>query len=116
VEVAYPNSMLKDISICNTLAGLTVAGPHGSSMDPTSLSLLRRLQSDAREIAWERFVELCAPLIYHWGRARTATDTSESTTLSSTQAENLPGLTRALVLDREPNWRWAPPVLLCFTN
>ena len=37
-------------------------------MDSTSVSLLRRLQSDEREIAWERFVELYAPLIYRWGR------------------------------------------------
>ena len=35
--------------------------------DSTSLSLLRRLQSDDREIAWERFVDLYAPLIFHWG-------------------------------------------------
>jgi RNA polymerase sigma-70 factor, ECF subfamily len=36
------------------------------SMDSTSVSLLRRLHSDEREIAWERFVDLYAPLIYHW--------------------------------------------------
>lgn len=35
-------------------------------MDSTSVSLLRRLNSAEREIAWERFVELYAPLIYHW--------------------------------------------------
>jgi len=35
-------------------------------MDSTSVSLLRRLHSDDREIAWERFVELYAPLIYRW--------------------------------------------------
>lgn len=37
-------------------------------MDSTSHSLLRRLQSDDREIAWERFVDLYAPLIFHWGK------------------------------------------------
>jgi RNA polymerase sigma-70 factor (ECF subfamily) len=35
-------------------------------MDSTSVSLLRRLNGDEREVAWERFVELYAPLIYHW--------------------------------------------------
>lgn len=35
-------------------------------MDSTSVSLLRRLHTDEKEIAWERFVELYAPLIYHW--------------------------------------------------
>ena len=35
-------------------------------MDSTSVSLLRRLKTDEREVAWERFVDLYAPLIYHW--------------------------------------------------
>ena len=35
-------------------------------MNSTSVSLLRRLHTDEKEIAWERFVELYAPLIYHW--------------------------------------------------
>ena len=35
-------------------------------MDSTSISLLRRLQADDNEAAWERFVELYAPLIFHW--------------------------------------------------
>ncbi|MBT6155195.1 MAG: sigma-70 family RNA polymerase sigma factor [Planctomycetaceae bacterium] len=35
-------------------------------MDSTSVSLLRRLHTDEKEIAWKRFVELYAPLIYHW--------------------------------------------------
>ena len=37
-------------------------------MDSTSLSLLRRLRQTDHEAAWERFVELYAPLIFHWGR------------------------------------------------
>jgi RNA polymerase sigma-70 factor (ECF subfamily) len=37
-------------------------------MDSTSVSLLRRLRSDDKEAAWERFVDLYAPLIYHWGK------------------------------------------------
>ena len=40
-------------------------------MDSTSAGLLRRLQSSEKqkkEIAWERFVELYAPLIFHWAK------------------------------------------------
>jgi RNA polymerase sigma-70 factor, ECF subfamily len=40
-------------------------GEHG---DTTSVSLLRRLREPAPEDAWRRFVELYAPLIFHWGR------------------------------------------------
>lgn len=48
-------------------------------MDSTSVSLLRRLHSAENEIAWERFVELYAPLIYHWGKTQglTATDATD---------------------------------------
>lgn len=37
-------------------------------MDSTSASLLRRLQLPNQEAAWQRFVDLYAPLIFHWGR------------------------------------------------
>ncbi len=37
-------------------------------MDSTSVSLLRRLQAPDHEAAWRRFVELYAPLIFHWGK------------------------------------------------
>ena len=38
-------------------------------MPSTSASLLKRLQSPSEgETAWEQFVELYAPLIFHWGR------------------------------------------------
>lgn len=37
-------------------------------MDSTSVSLLQRLKQPNREDAWKRFVELYAPLIFHWGR------------------------------------------------
>ncbi len=37
-------------------------------MNSTSVSLLKRLQSDQKEIAWERFVELYAPLIFYWAK------------------------------------------------
>ncbi|MCA9176727.1 MAG: sigma-70 family RNA polymerase sigma factor [Planctomycetales bacterium] len=39
-------------------------------MDSTSVSLLRRLKQPEREEAWNRFVELYAPLIFHWGTGR----------------------------------------------
>ena len=38
-------------------------------MATTSVSLLKRLQAPTtEEAAWEQFVELYAPLIFHWGR------------------------------------------------
>lgn len=36
-------------------------------MDSTSVSLLRRLGQPNSESAWERFVDLYSPLIFHWG-------------------------------------------------
>ena len=36
-------------------------------MDSTSVSLLHRLRQSDHAVAWERFVDLYAPLIYHWG-------------------------------------------------
>lgn len=36
-------------------------------MDSTSVSLLKRLREPNAQTAWERWVELYAPLIYHWG-------------------------------------------------
>ena len=48
-------------------------------MDSTSISLLRRLREPEPEAAWRRFVDLYAPLIYHWGRNQglNSTDTSD---------------------------------------
>ena len=37
-------------------------------MDSTSVSLLRRLRTPNQETAWQRFVELYAPLVFHWSR------------------------------------------------
>jgi RNA polymerase sigma-70 factor (ECF subfamily) len=37
-------------------------------MNTTSASLLERLRHPAGSEAWERFVHLYTPLIYHWGR------------------------------------------------
>lgn len=44
-------------------------------MDSTSVSLLRRLNEPDHDAAWERFVELYAPLIFHWGRNHGLTGT-----------------------------------------
>jgi len=48
-------------------------------MDSTSVSLLRRLRQPDQEAAWKRFVDLYAPLIFHWGRNQglNATDASD---------------------------------------
>ena len=37
-------------------------------MDTTSVSLLERLRQPADQQAWERFVRLYTPLLYHWAR------------------------------------------------
>jgi RNA polymerase sigma-70 factor (ECF subfamily) len=37
-------------------------------MTSTSISLLRRLREPQADAAWSRFVDLYAPLIFHWGR------------------------------------------------
>lgn len=39
-------------------------------MDSTSASLLRRLRQPDQEAAWQRFVDLYAPLVYHWSRGQ----------------------------------------------
>lgn len=36
-------------------------------MASTSVSLLQRIKQPSSQTAWERFVELYAPLIFHWG-------------------------------------------------
>jgi RNA polymerase sigma-70 factor (ECF subfamily) len=40
------------------------------AVDSTSASLLLRLRMPHEEAAWQRFVELYAPLIFHWGRGQ----------------------------------------------
>ncbi len=37
-------------------------------MDSTSVSLLKRLGHTDDQLAWQRFVDLYAPLIFYWGR------------------------------------------------
>lgn len=44
-------------------------------MDSTSVNLLRRLREPKAETAWERFVDLYAPLIFYWARQKGLTST-----------------------------------------
>ena len=37
-------------------------------MESTSVNLLRRLREPHADSAWQRFVDLYAPMIFHWGR------------------------------------------------
>jgi RNA polymerase sigma-70 factor (ECF subfamily) len=39
-------------------------------MESTSASLLNRLRQPRADVAWQRFVDLYAPLIFHWGRQK----------------------------------------------
>jgi len=39
------------------------------SANSTSISLLRRLREPEPDAAWTRFVDLYAPLIFHWGKS-----------------------------------------------
>lgn len=42
----------------------------GHLVDTTSVSLLRRLREPQDDAAWQRLVELYAPLVFHWGRTQ----------------------------------------------
>jgi RNA polymerase sigma-70 factor, ECF subfamily len=48
-------------------------------MDSTSVSLLKRLRRPEQNAAWQRFVDLYAPLIFHWAKNQglNATDASD---------------------------------------
>jgi RNA polymerase sigma-70 factor (ECF subfamily) len=48
-------------------------------MDSTSVNLLRRLREPKAENAWQRFVDLYAPLIFYWARQKglNATDSAD---------------------------------------
>ena len=39
-------------------------------MDSTSVNLLKRLRETTADSAWQRFVELYTPPIFHWGREK----------------------------------------------
>jgi RNA polymerase sigma-70 factor (ECF subfamily) len=48
--------------------GLWLALYLGARMAKTSSTLLERVKSPSDQAAWERFVELYAPLVYQWAR------------------------------------------------
>jgi RNA polymerase sigma-70 factor (ECF subfamily) len=68
-------------------------------MDSTSVSLLRRLKQTDREEAWQRFVELYAPLIFHWGR---------SYGLSPTDASDLVQEVMTILVKTLPEFEYDP--------
>ncbi|QDU35983.1 ECF RNA polymerase sigma factor RpoE [Maioricimonas rarisocia] len=68
-------------------------------MDSTSVSLLRRLREPDRDAAWERFVELYAPLIYHWGTRQG---------LSQTDAADLVQDVLATLVRKLPEFQYDP--------
>ncbi len=39
-------------------------------MNSTSVNLLKRLRDPKADFAWQQFVELYAPLIFHWARRK----------------------------------------------
>jgi RNA polymerase sigma-70 factor (ECF subfamily) len=83
----------------------------------TPVSLLERLRMPAQEKAWERFVELYTPLLYHWARR---TGCQESDALDLVQ-EVLTLLVRKLPefsYDRNKSFRgWLRTVALnCWRN
>lgn len=68
-------------------------------MESTSASLLRRLQSPDAAIAWGRFVDLYAPLIYHWGRGHG---------LSATDSADLVQEVMAILVVKLPEFQYDP--------
>ncbi len=66
----------------------------------TSFSLLRRIQVGGHEeAAWQRFVELYAPLIYYWGRGQG---------LTTTDAAELVQDVMAILVVKLPEFRYDP--------
>ncbi len=72
---------------------------HIESMDSTSASLLRRLQQPNQEAAWQRFVDLYAPLLFHWGRNHG---------LSTSDAADLSQDVLATLIDKLPEFQYDP--------
>lgn len=68
-------------------------------MDSTSESLLRRLRQPDQEAAWQRFVRLYAPLIFHWGMNHG---------LSSDDAADLVQEVMALLVEKLPKFEYDP--------
>jgi len=68
-------------------------------MDPTSVSLLRRLRRPDQEAAWQRFVDLYAPLVFYWGRDQG---------LSATDSEDLVQDVMATMVVELPRFEYDP--------
>ncbi len=68
-------------------------------MDSTSVSLLRRLRKPNQEAAWRRFVELYAPLVFHWGRGQG---------LDATDAADLVQEVMSLLVVKLPDFEYDP--------
>lgn len=66
-------------------------------MDSTSASLLRRLNTADSQEAWERFVELYTPLLFHWVR---------SVGLPPTDAADVVQDVLVLLVDKLPSFRY----------
>lgn len=71
----------------------------GLRMDSTSVSLLRRLRQPDQQAAWRRFVELYAPLIFHWGRGQG---------LSTADASDLVQEVMTVLLAKLPEFEYDP--------
>ncbi|MFV1967504.1 MAG: RNA polymerase sigma factor [Pirellulaceae bacterium] len=68
-------------------------------MDSTSVSLLRRLRQPDQQVAWQRFVDLYAPLIYHWSRSQG---------LNATDAPDLVQEVLATLVAKLPEFEYDP--------
>lgn len=68
-------------------------------MDSTSVSLLHRLREPDHDAAWRRFVDLYAPLIFHWGKSRG---------LSATDAGDLVQEVLATLVAKLPEFQYDP--------
>lgn len=68
-------------------------------MDSTSVSLLRRLRQPNQDAAWQRFVDLYAPLVFHWGRSQG---------LNTTDASDLVQEVMAVLISKLPEFEYDP--------
>lgn len=68
-------------------------------MNSTSASLLRRLQQPDQEQAWQRFVDLYAPLIFYWGKNHG---------LNAADAADLVQDVLAILIDKLPEFQYDP--------
>src|SRR5687768_247074 len=66
-------------------------------MSTTSISLLARLRQPGDEQAWQRFVSLYTPLLYHWAK---------TTGLRGSEAEDLVQDVFALLVSKLPQFEY----------